>query len=58
MLVKKDLLKSSQTKGIQIGTQYKKIFSEFVPVTAKDIVKMLKAWEKSGALKKLINSDL
>jgi len=58
MLVKKGLLKSSQAKGIQIGTQYKKIFNEFVPVTAKDLVKMLKAWEKSGVLKKIINSDL
>ena len=54
-LIKKNLLKTSNKNGITLGTQYKKIFSEFVPQTVADVTKLVKDWEKNGVLKSMLN---
>ena len=54
-LIKQNLLKISNKHGVVLGTQYKKIFSNFVPQTVADVTKLMKDWEKSGVLKNILN---
>ena len=54
-LVKKNLLKISKKEGIFLGSQYKKVFLNYVPETVKDVTKLMKNWEKGGVLKSLLN---
>jgi hypothetical protein len=53
-LSKKNILKISKKKGVELGNQYKKIFQGFVPETTLEVSKMVKDWEKSGVLKSLL----
>jgi len=57
-LSKKNILKISKKSGVQLGSQYKKIFQNFVPETTLEVSKLLKEWEKSGVLKSLLNFKL
>jgi len=54
-LANKNLLKISQKDGILLGSMYKKVFSEFVPQTAKELSRLIKNWDKSGILKSILN---
>jgi hypothetical protein len=54
-LSNKNLLKMSKKEGILLGANYKKVFQEFVPQTTVDVAKLMKAWEKSGVLKSILN---
>ena len=54
-LSKKKILNISSRNGILLGSQYKKIFSKFVPETTLKVSKLLKEWERSGILKSLLN---
>ena len=52
------LLKVSRKDGINLGTNYKKVFQNFVPTTTIEVSKLMKAWEKSGVLKDLLSFKL
>ena len=52
------LLKVSRKDGINLGTNYKKVFQNFVPTTTLEVSKLIKAWEKSGVLKDLLSFKL
>jgi hypothetical protein len=54
-LSKKKILRISNTNGILLGSEYKKIFSRFVPETTFQVSKLLKGWEKAGILKSLLD---
>ena len=54
-LSKKNLIKISKKTGITLGSQYIKIFRNYVPETAKDVTKLIKIWEKNGVLKSILN---
>ena len=54
-LVTKNLLKVSKKLGISLGPTYKKIFQDFIPETTLEVSKLIKGWEKTGALKGLLN---
>jgi len=54
-LTKKKILNYDNKLGVNIGEGYKKIFSNFVPTTILKLTKMIKNFEKSGALKALLN---
>ena len=54
-LCKKKILSNSKKKGISLGTEYKKIYSEFVPQTTFDVINLLKKWESSGLLNSLLS---
>jgi len=54
-LINKNLLKISKKEGIVLGSQYKKVFQNYVPETVKDVTKLMKNWEKGGVLKSLLN---
>ena len=53
-LCKKKILNCSSKKGITIGSNYKKIFDNFVPETTYDVMKLMKNWQKTGVLKSLL----
>ena len=53
-LVKKNILKISNRNGINLGSQYGKIFKDFVPITAQEVAKLVKFWDKKGILKNII----
>jgi len=55
MLCKKKILSTAKKSGISIGSDYKKIYSEFVPQTAVDVIRLLQKWESSGLLKSLLS---
>ena len=44
----------SNKYGIRIGEDYKKIYSEFLPTTTFEVIKLLRKWEKVGVLKLLL----
>ena len=52
---KKKILMISKKNGVSIGSDYKKIYSEFVPQTTFEVIKLLKKGETSGLLKSLLN---
>ena len=54
-LTKKKILNYDNKLGVNIGEGYKKIFSDFVPTTILKLTKMIKKFEKTGALKALLN---
>jgi len=54
-LAKKNFIIISKKAGILLGSQYMKVFKDFVPDTAIDVSKLLKSWEKSGVLKSLLD---
>ena len=54
-LINKNFLKISKKEGIILGSQYKKVFQNYVPETVKDVSKLMKNWEKGGVLKSLLN---
>ena len=53
-LDKMNLLKVSKKDGIILGSNYRKVFQEFVPNTTLEVSKLLKSWNKSGVLKSLL----
>jgi len=53
-LIKREILRSSNQEGITVGSNYKKIFNNFVPKTAIEIIKLIKSWEKSGVLESML----
>ena len=57
LLSKKKILMISKKNGVSIGSDYKKIYSEFVPQTTFEVIQLLKKWETSGLLKSLLNFD-
>ena len=54
-LCKKKILNCSSKKGITVGSNYKKIFDNFVPETTYDVMKLMKNWQNSGVLKSLLD---
>jgi len=55
MLSRKRILSISKKNGISIGSDYKKIYSEFVPQTTFDVIRLLQKWESSGLLNSLLS---
>ena len=55
-LSKINLLDYTKT-GISIGSEYKKVFSEFVSDTVNKMSQLVKKWESNGSLKKLLELD-
>ena len=53
-LCKKDILKFNSENGIKLGPAYKTIYKEFVSQTAMDMSVLVKKWNHSGALDKLL----
>ena len=56
-LCKKDILKFSSENGIKLGPAYKTIYKEFVSQTTMDMSALVKKWEHSGALDKLLELE-
>ncbi len=56
-LSKKDILTFNTYGGIKLGPSYKTIYKEFVSQTTLDLSSLMKKWEKSGALKTLLELD-
>ena len=54
-LSKKKILSVSKKKGISIGADYKKFYSEFVPQTTHDVIQLLQKWESTGLLNSLLS---
>ena len=56
-LSKKEILTFSTYGGIKLGPAYKTIYKDFVSQTTSDLSSLMKKWEKSGALKTLLEFD-
>ena len=56
-LSKKGILTFSTYGGIKLGPTYKTIYKDFVTQTTLDLSSLIKKWEKSGALKTLLDLD-
>ena len=56
-LSKKDILTFNTYGGIKLGPSYKTIYKDFVSQTTSDLRSLMKKWEKSGALKTLLELD-
>ena len=56
-LSKKDILTFNTYGGIKLGPSYKTIYKDFVSQTTLDLSSLMKKWEKSGALKTLLELD-
>ena len=56
-LSKKDILTFSTFGGIKLGPSYKTIYKDFVSQTTLDLSSLVKKWEKTGALKTLLELD-
>ena len=56
-LSKKDILTFNTYGGIKLGPSYKTIYKDFVSQTTLDLSSLVKKWEKSGALKTLLELD-
>ena len=56
-LSKKEILTFSTYGGIKLGSAYKTIYKDFVSQTTSDLSSLMKKWEKSGALKTLLEFD-
>ena len=57
VLSKKDILTFSTYGGIKLGPSYKSIYKDFVSQTTLDLSSLIKKWEKTGALKTLLELD-
>tara|TARA_X000001036_G_scaffold279656_1_gene259761 strand:+ start:703 stop:1248 length:546 start_codon:yes stop_codon:yes gene_type:complete len=53
-LSKKEILTFSTYGGIKLGPAYNTIYKDFVSQTTLDLSSLMKKWEKSGALKTLL----
>ena len=56
-LSKKEILTFSTYGGIKLGSAYKTIYKDFVSQTTSHLSSLMKKWEKSGALKTLLEFD-
>jgi hypothetical protein len=56
-LSKKDILTFNTYGGVKLGPSYKTIYKDFVSQTTLDLSSLMKKWEKSGALKTLLELD-
>ena len=56
-LCNRDILKFSSENGIKLGPAYKTIYKEFVSQTTVDMSTLVKKWNHSGALDKLLALD-
>ena len=52
-----DILKFNSENGIKLGPAYKTIYKEFVSQTTMDMSALVKKWEHSGALDKLLKLE-
>jgi hypothetical protein len=53
-LIKKNFLFYNKNEGINLGPNYKKIYSKFLPETTFEIKKLVKYWKKIGTLDDLL----
>ncbi len=53
-LNKKNILSFNTYSGIKLGPSYKTIYKDFVTQTTLDLSSLVNKWEKSGALKNLL----
>jgi len=58
VLCKKNLLKITKNDGVTLGPAYKKIFQKFVPKTAYELSRLLKNWQRSGALDSILEFEI
>ena len=56
-LTKKNILTFNTYGGVKLGPSYKTIYKDFVSQTTSDLSSLVKKWEKSGALKKLLELE-
>ena len=56
-LSKKNILSFTTYGGIKLGLAYKTIYKDFVSQTTLDLSSLVKKWEKSGALKTLLELE-
>ena len=56
-LSKNNILLGSTENGIKLGPAYKTIYKDFVSQTTLDLSSLMKKWEKTGALKTLLELD-
>ena len=56
-LSKKEILTFNTYGGIKLGPSYKTIYKDFVSQTTLDLSSLIKKWEKTGALKTLLELD-
>ena len=56
-LSKKEILTFNTYGGIKLGPSYKTIYKDFVGQTTLDLSSLIKKWEKTGALKTLLELD-
>ena len=56
-LAKKDILIFSSYSGVKLGPAYKTIYKDFVSQTTLDLSSLIKKWEKTGALRTLLELE-
>ena len=56
-LSKRNILSFNTYGGIKLGPSYKTIYKDFVSQTTLDLSSLIKKWEKTGALKTLLEID-
>ena len=56
-LVKKRLLINDTTTGLNLGEEYKEIYSNFVPTTTIQVSNLLRHWKKSNLLQDLLDFE-
>ena len=56
-LSKKNILTFNTYGGVKLGPSYQTIYKEFVSQTTQDLRSLVKKWEKTGALKILLEME-
>ena len=56
-LVKKRLLINDTTTGLNLGEEYKKIYSSFVPTTTRQVSSLLRSWKENNLLQDLLDFE-
>ena len=56
-LIKKRLLISDTKTGLNLGEEYKKIYSSFVPTTTRQISSLLRSWKENNLLQDLLDFE-
>jgi len=56
-LIKKKLLFSNIKTGLNLGEEYKEIYSNFVPTTTIQVSNLLRHWKKSNLLQDLLDFE-
>jgi len=56
-LNKKDILTFNTYGGVKLGPAYKTIYKDFVSQTTLDLSSLIKKWEKTGALRTLLELE-